>query len=146
MRAISRGLYPPLLKQLGLTESIEQLILEIDEQTDLFVSGDIDKIDAFFNEDQTLNCYRFIQECIHNCIKHANAKALSVSALKLGNTIKISIQDNGKGFDATNAQKQNSLGLKTIYERIRILKGELTIESKPNQGTIIIAKIPLKNG
>ena len=146
VRAISRGLYPPLLKQLGLTESIEQLILDVDEQTELFVSGDIEKIDAFFNEDQTLNCYRFIQECVNNCLKHADAKALSVSVLKFHNNIEICIRDNGKGFNAPNAKKQNSLGLKTIYERIRILKGELTLDSKPNQGTLIIAKIPLNNG
>jgi two-component sensor histidine kinase len=146
VRAISRGLYPPLLKQLGFTKSIELLILEVDEQTKLFISGDIDEIDPYFNEEQTLNCYRFIQECIHNCLKHAEAKAISVAVLKLGHTIKISIQDNGKGFDATKAQKQHSLGLKTMYERIRILDGELTIDSKPNQGTIIVAKIPLKNG
>ncbi|MFK7747884.1 MAG: ATP-binding protein [Kordia sp.] len=146
VRAISRGLYPPLLKQLGFTESIEQLILDVDEQTDLFVSADIENIDAYFNEEQTLNCYRFIQECIHNCLKHAQAKALSVNLLKSDNTIKIGIQDNGKGFDVSDKQKQHSLGLKTMYERIRILDGELTIDSKPNKGTIIVAKIPLKNG
>ena len=146
VRAISRGLYPPLLKQLGLTESIEQLILDVDEQTNLFVSGDVDPIDAYFNEAQTLNCYRFIQECINNTLKHANAKALSVSVLKFNHSITISIQDNGKGFDASNAKKQNSLGLKTIYERIRILNGELTIDSKPYKGTTITAKLPLNNG
>jgi len=146
VRAISRGLYPPLLKQLGFTESIEQLILEVDEQTNVFVSADIENIDAYFNEEQTLNCYRFIQECIHNCLKHAQAKALSVGVLNTSETIEISIQDNGKGFDAINAQKQHSLGLKTMYERIRILDGELNIDSKPNQGTLIVAKIPLKNG
>ena len=146
VRAISRGLYPPLLKQLGLTESIEQLILDVDEQTNLFVSGDVDPIDAYFNETHTLNCYRFIQECINNTLKHTNAKALSVSVLKFNHSITISIQDNGKGFDASNAKKQNSLGLKTIYERIRILNGELTIDSKPNKGTTITAKLPLNNG
>ena len=145
VRAISRGLYPPLLKQLGLSESIEQLILDIDEQTDMFVSGDIENIDNYFNETQTLNCYRFIQECINNCLKHAEAKAISITVLKKTESIKITIQDNGKGFDVINAKKKNSLGLKTIYERIRILKGELTIDSKPKQSTIITAKIPLSN-
>ncbi|WP_299886278.1 ATP-binding protein [uncultured Lacinutrix sp.] len=146
VRSISRGLYPPLLRQLGLSESIEQLLLEVDEQTELFVSVDIDNIDRFFNEDQTLNCYRFIQECINNCLKHSQAKAITVSAIIENNSVDISIQDNGKGFDAINAQKQYSLGLKTISERIRILKGELIIDSKPNNGTKIIAKIPIKHG
>ncbi|WP_397363098.1 histidine kinase [Olleya sp. R77988] len=145
VRAISRGLYPPLLKQLGLTESIEQLILDVDEQTDLFVSGEVDNIDKYFNENQTLNCYRFIQECINNCLKHANAKTLLVSVIHDVNIIEINIKDNGKGFDIINAKKQNSLGLKTIFERIRILKGEINIDSKPNKGTLITATIPLTN-
>ncbi len=133
------------INYLVVSESIEQLILEVDEQTNMFVSGDIDKIDNYFNENQTLNCYRFIQECINNIIKHANAKVLSVSALKNQNTIIITIKDNGNGFDVITAKKNNSLSLKTIYERIRILKGELTIDSKPNTGTTITAIIPIKN-
>ncbi|WGD34208.1 sensor histidine kinase [Olleya sp. YS] len=144
VRAISRGLYPPLLKQLGLTESIEQLILDIDEQTELFVTSDIDNIDDYFNENQTLNCYRFVQECVNNILKHANAKALSVVINKQKDKISIKITDNGKGFDIANAQKKNSLGLKTIYERIRILKGEITIDSKSNSGTLIHVIIPIK--
>ncbi|WP_161804639.1 ATP-binding protein [Lacinutrix himadriensis] len=144
VRTLSRGLYPPLLKQLGLTESIEQLILDIDKETSLFVSGEVNKIDPYFNEVQALNCYRFIQECINNVLKHAEAKALSVSVIKEQNTITITIEDNGKGFHLTHAKIKNSLGLKTIYERIRILKGELTIDSNPKKGTIITAQIPVK--
>ncbi|MGH1386620.1 sensor histidine kinase [Kordia sp.] len=143
VRALSRGLYPPLLKQLGLTESIDQLILDIDKQTNLFVSAEIHNIDNYFNEAQALNCYRFIQECITNVLKHAEAKALYVNIIKNRSFIKITIEDNGKGFDLTNAKIKNSLGLKTIYERIRILKGELNIDSKLKKGTKITAQIPL---
>ncbi len=145
VRTLSRGLYPPLLKQLGLTESIEQLILDIDKETSLFVSGEVNKIDAFFNEAQALNCYRFIQECTNNVLKHAEAKALSVSLIKEQNLIIITIEDNGKGFHLTNAKIKNSLGLKTIHERIRILNGELTINSTLENGTTITAQIPVKN-
>ncbi|MBC8754428.1 hypothetical protein H2O64_07075 [Kordia sp. YSTF-M3] len=143
VRALSRGLYPPLLKQLGLTESIDQLILDIDKQTNLFVTAEIHKIDTYFNEEQALNCYRFIQECITNVLKHAEAKALYVNIIKEHNFIRITIEDNGKGFDLTNAKIKNSLGLKTVYERIRILKGELTIDSKLEKGTKITAQIPV---
>jgi signal transduction histidine kinase len=145
VRALSRGLYPPLLKQLGLTESIEQLILDIDKETNVFVSGEVDSVDKYFNDDQALNCYRFIQECTTNILKHADATALSVSILEANNAIIITIKDNGKGFDVSKAKNKNSLGLKTIYERIRILKGELNIYSNIEKGTRIEAKIPVKN-
>ena len=129
----------------GLKESIDQLALEIDEQTDLFVTVEIDDINGKLNEEQTLNCYRFIQECLSNTIKHANAKALSISLKNFSNQAKIIIKDNGKGFDTTLEQTKNSLGLKTLNERIRILGGELNFDSKPNRGTIITAIIPIKN-
>lgn len=142
VRSISKGLYPAILKQLGLSASIEQLILTYDEETELFFSSEIDTIDSFFNEPDSLNLYRFIQEVLNNIIKHAEAKSVSVVINKKKNSVNISISDNGKGFDAKNKVKQNSLGLKTITERIRILKGELKINSKLNNGTTIIAKIP----
>jgi signal transduction histidine kinase len=88
--------------------------------------------------------YRFVQESINNIIKHANAKAVSISIEKGSNTITVAINDNGKGFDTNAAQKLNSLGLKTLKERIRILNGKLVIKSKPNKGTSIIAKFPVK--
>lgn len=144
VRSISRGLYPALLKQLGLTGSIEQLLLDVDEQTDLFVSVDVDDIDAYFNEQEALNIYRFIQENVTNVIKHAQASTLVVSIEQRTNDIRVEIKDNGLGFDGVEKLKQNSLGLKTMQERIKMLKGIFTLESDLRSGTLIVAEIPLK--
>ncbi|WP_347173807.1 tetratricopeptide repeat-containing sensor histidine kinase [Polaribacter uvawellassae] len=145
VRSISRGLYPALLKQLGLTESIEQLIHDYDEQTELFFSVDIDNINTYFTESTSLNFYRLIQECLTNIIKHANAKSVTVKIKIENKTIITLISDNGKGFDINDSKKKNSLGLKTIFERTRIMNGNLSIDSKPNNGTSFIFSIPVKN-
>ncbi len=142
VRHISRNLYPAILKQLGLSGSIEQLLYDIDEQTDLFVSADIDDIDDLFDEKAALHIYRFIQENVSNVMKHAFAKAISVTIQQEQKTIRITIKDNGKGFDVLEKQKNNSLGLKTLQERIRILEGTLTIESNAETGTETTAQIP----
>ncbi|MEM6685436.1 MAG: sensor histidine kinase [Bacteroidota bacterium] len=146
VRAISRNLYPPLLKQLGLTESIKQLIVDLDEEHELFFSEEIDKIDGYFDEDATLNFYRFIQECITNVLKHANAKAIAISIEKVHKEIITTIRDNGKGFDVAEQKKQNSLGLKTITERIKIMNGTLQIDSEIDKGTTITTIIPIQHG
>lgn len=143
VRSISRGLYPVLLTQFGLTESIKQLILDYDEETDLFFTSEIESIDEYIDQNKSLNLYRFVQESLNNIIKHANAKAVLVSIEKTSNLVTITINDNGQGFDTNDAQKLNSLGLKTLKERIRILNGKLIIKSKPNNGTSIIAKFPV---
>jgi signal transduction histidine kinase/Tfp pilus assembly protein PilF len=145
VRSISRGLYPALLKELGLTESIEQLINEYDEQTDLFFSMDIDTINHHFTESKSLNFYRLIQECLTNIVKHAKAKSVTVSIKKEGSSIITLIYDNGQGFDVLDSKKKNSLGLKTIFERIKIMKGKLSIDSKINNGTSFLFSIPVKN-
>ena len=143
VRSISRCLYPALLKQLGLLESIEQLIFEYDEETDLFFSLDIDDINSIFNEMESLNFYRFIQESVTNIIKHSEAKSVSLSIKNQHGFIVAILSDNGKGFNINGKLIANSLGLKTITERIKILNGTLFIDSKPGKGTTITAKIPL---
>ena len=60
VRSISRGLYPALLKELGLSRSLTQLVNEYDEQTELFYTMDIDIIDSYFTETASLNFYRLI--------------------------------------------------------------------------------------
>tara|TARA_B100000809_G_scaffold258961_1_gene303052 strand:+ start:739 stop:2820 length:2082 start_codon:yes stop_codon:yes gene_type:complete len=143
VRSISRDLYPVTLAKLGLTDSIEQLLLDLDEETDLFVSVEIDDVNTNFNETESLNFYRFIQESVNNVLKHANAKTLIVNILKQSDGIKILIKDNGEGFEVSDKVNQNSLGLKTMAERVAMLKGSFAIKSKRTEGTSILVQIPV---
>lgn len=143
VRSISRNLYPAILKQLGLTEGIEQLIYEIDENSDIFFTSEIEEIDSLFNEAESLNFYRFIQECLSNILKHAEATSVSIIIKKELKTLKLYINDNGVGFDTYEQLKNQSLGLKTLQERIKILKGVLKINSSKAKGTLIECEIPL---
>jgi len=143
VRSISRDLYPVTLAKIGLKESLEKLLLDIDEETDLFVSVEIDDVNAHFNEIDSLNVYRFIQEAVSNVLKHAQAKTLIVNILKQSDAIHILIKDNGEGFDISDKNKQNSLGLKTMQERINILNGSVALKSKKGEGTSVIVQIPV---
>ena len=143
VRNISRDLYPATLIKLGLKDSIEQLLLELDEETDMFVSVQIDDINKDFNDNESLNFYRFIQESVSNVLKHANAKTLIVSVERKASGIKVLIKDNGNGFDLDNEITLKSLGLKTMAERISMLKGSFSIKSVRKQGTSILVQIPV---
>ena len=143
IRSISRDLYPSTLKHLGLTESIEQLLYDLDEETEMFFSIEIDYINKDLNEEKSLNFYRFIQESVTNVLKHSNAKTLILIIKKNTNYIEILIKDNGVGFDDVKVLEKKSIGLKTMAERIRILKGALTIKSKKGEGTSISTQIPI---
>lgn len=142
VRSISRALYPPMLKKLGLTKSINQTLFDLDEETELFISAEVDpEIDGVFQEDETLNFYRFIQEGVNNVMKHSKATTLEVIISKEENKIEALIRDNGVGFNNIQKLTQNSLGLKTMTERIKGLGGKLSIKSQEGEGTWVLAEI-----
>ncbi|SNR71602.1 sensor histidine kinase [Lutibacter flavus] len=144
LRAISRGLHPPTIEGLGITKAIISMINEVDEHTNIFFTNDIENIDNLLNKDCSLHVYRIIQEVLNNIVKHANAKATFVTVEKKKKYIKLSIKDNGNGFDFSKELNNNlSLGMKTLRERAKIIKATLKIYSEHNKGTVIQLKIPI---
>lgn len=83
---------------------------------------------------QGMNIYRTIQEAVNNAIKYANASIISINAKKSNDLTKITIQDNGLGFDQATIQKGN--GLQNMQKRIEEIGGKFSIESS-NEGTKI---------
>ena len=81
------------------------------------------------------------RDCITNVIKHANAKTLLVKITSEEKKVTAIIKDNGHGFEDTEHTIYNSLGLKTMSERIKLLKGKISINSAKNMGTMIKASI-----
>ncbi|HLW31014.1 MAG TPA: sensor histidine kinase [Aequorivita sp.] len=144
VRTISRDLHPFQLQEMGITKAIEYTINQIDENTTLFISAEIDNIDNIFSKEDEVNIYRIVQESLSNILKHAKAEAGKVSIKKFSNDIVISIRDNGIGFDfAEKYQDVKSLGLKTLLERTRFLKGQMKVTSKKDNGTTIEFQFPL---
>lgn len=144
VRAISRDLHPFQLQELGITKAIEYTINQLDENTTLFISAEIDNIDNIFSKEDEINIYRIIQECLSNILKHAQAEAGKVSVKKFSSNIMISIRDNGVGFDFNEKyQDVKSLGLKTLLERTRFLKGQMKVSSKKETGTLLEFQFPI---
>nr|WP_262913885.1 sensor histidine kinase [Aequorivita vitellina] len=144
VRAISRDLHPFQLQELGITKAIEYNINFIDENSDLFISAEIDNIDNIFSTEDEVNIYRIIQESLSNILKHSNAEAGKVSVKKIANTVLISVRDNGLGFNfAEKYQDDKSVGLKTLFERTRFLKGQVKVTSIKDTGTVLEFQFPL---
>jgi len=143
VRTISRNLHPFQLEKFGLTKALESMIEELDQSFDnIIFTEEIDVIDGLFSKEEEINVYRIVQECINNIIKHANASAVRIVVQKRKKNIEITVFDNGKGFDLEkNKDIINSLGLKSIRERVKYLKGTVNFESKINAGTKISIKI-----
>lgn len=144
VRTISRALHPFQLEKFGITKAIQNIINEFDESSDIFISSEIDDISNILSPEKEVNLYRIVQESISNIIKHSEAEAARVEIQKEPKYIHVRIKDNGKGFDFSEKHNDfKSLGLKTLKERTKFLKGTMKVESEKNKGATLEFVIPI---
>lgn len=146
MRSISRVLHPFQLEDIGISKALENLVIQLDESYEkTYIFGDIDDIKSLLNSQQEVHLFRIVQECFSNIIKHAKADSAKLILIKNNNSISVSIKDNGVGFDFSEKYNDfRSLGLKTIKERVKLLKGTLKIQTNKNEGTTFNIIFPIK--
>ncbi len=144
IRKISYDLKPRVLDEMGLAPALTALCSDISEQTGLQIITDIKETDSRLDTKLEINLYRIAQEALNNVIKHAEATSIFIIFKRVNNSIRLSIIDNGKGFDEDEIKrlKPNSLGLMNIRQRVESLDGTFTLESNPNEGTVITVEIP----
>jgi PAS domain S-box-containing protein len=95
-------------------------------------------------DEQSEHVYHMAHEAISNCFRHANARSGRLSLQRCGKSIRLTVEDNGIGFDNQDAMRRGH-GLQNIRMRIRKLDGHVRIESALGRGTRIVADIPLHN-
>lgn len=141
IRQLSRSLMNPSLGDLGLHESIKDLIEDIHLTGKIKVALQSDpNIEKILNENQKLMVYRIVQEALNNAIKHAKAKNVLIKVLDIDQSIELSIADDGIGFNFEAVKK--GAGLKHIQNRVYLASGSLSVHSVPNEGSNIIIKFP----
>jgi signal transduction histidine kinase len=140
---LSYQLHPFKLDHLGLSAAIESLCAEVSSQKQLAVTFRQQGFPTELPADVTLCVFRIAQESLHNIVKHSGASAAQVVVKKTTNALRLRVSDNGCGFNVAVAKKKNRLGLVSIKERLRLVGGELSIRSQPDQGTRIDVLIPL---
>ena len=145
IRSISRDLHPFQLEKFGLTATIKSAIQKVEKSSDLFITSNVDNIDQVLTSKGEINLYRTIQEALNNIVKHSEASAAMVEIVKSTGSIHIQIKDNGIGFEPQNQiQISNSLGLRTMHERISTLGGEIKIEPSKPKGTVVTIHLPFE--
>jgi signal transduction histidine kinase len=95
-------------------------------------------------EDTALCLYRITQEALQNVIKHSGAQHARVDLSGDAGAMSLSVVDDGVGFDPSQAVGGGSLGLISMRERLRLVGGEMTLDSRPSKGTRIEVRVPMK--
>jgi signal transduction histidine kinase len=137
---MSENLMPPVLTQFGLISAIENLCEEIRSNKDISIAFRFNEIPENCDNNTKIYLYRIVQEALNNIVKHAEATKVDVDFSYEDNSIRLTIADNGNGFDPEQKRKTGN-GIYNMNDRAEILGGIFLISSTPGKGTTIEVKL-----
>jgi PAS domain S-box-containing protein len=142
VQALSRDLHSTKLKYLGAIPGMKSWCNEFAERQKIEVEFK-DDVQSALPLDIGLPLFRVLQEGLHNAFKHSGVRRMKVLVREDSGQLHLIIADSGRGFDVEAAMQGKGLGLTSMRERIRLVKGTVAIESKPMAGTTIHVRVPL---
>jgi signal transduction histidine kinase len=140
VRNMSLLLRPSMLDDLGLVPALEWQAREVSKRSGIVVKVDAAQVPDDLPEEHRTCIYRLVQESLHNCARHSGASRITVTLRHEPEHLLLSIEDDGKGFDA---QRERGLGLIGMQERVANLGGSLTVKSRKGSGAAVHASLPL---
>lgn len=142
LRDLSHLLHPGTLATLGLEASVEALCREFSEQHNLMVNFVHHNVPTSNSPDVSLCLFRIVQEALQNIVKHSGAHEARVTLIGREQQIRLSIEDSGIGFNLKHSQRTKTLGLVSMRERVRLVDGQISIQSGTLKGTRIDVQVP----
>jgi signal transduction histidine kinase len=142
VRNMALLLRPSMLDDLGLVAALDWQAREVSKRTGMLVDTVDENVSDNLPEEHKTCVYRIVQEALNNCSKHAYAKNVRVVVRQEPNHLRVSIEDDGKGFEASRVR---GLGLVGMNERVSQLGGVFEVESDPARGTHLRVDLPLPN-
>lgn len=146
IRTISRSLVPASIGDIGLVESIQDLMesIKITKTIDVHFEPH-PEVDAVLTEPQKLMLFRIAQEQVNNILKHAQAKSLSFELTAEDEAVLMVITDDGIGFDSEAVRFKKGVGLSNIASRAELFNGKVDIVSAPGKGCSLRISVPITN-
>lgn len=141
VRHISSELRPSLLDDLGLVAAMEWHMEEFQKRSGIELEAHLPNVEPVLPEPVKIGLFRILQESLTNVARHSGAQHTTVTLLQEENTLILTIEDDGKGFDAENTKKK-TLGLLGMKERALMMGGEYNITGVAGKGTIVKVSIP----
>jgi PAS domain S-box-containing protein len=147
VRGLSKDLSPPIQGRVGLEQTLRELLAEFKRFHDheMTIEVELDEINGLLPEEANIVIYRITQEFLANVHKHSEATRVRVLIKVLPEKVRITLADNGKGFDLeeikSRPREQRGLGLASMEERLRMLGSRFKLASRPGKGTRLYFEI-----
>jgi len=137
IRKLTKDLIAPSLNDLGLAQSIKELIRSIQSVGKMKIRLNISGLaEEELLPEQKINIYRIIQEQLNNILKHAQAETVVIELNKVKEQVRLRLADDGKGFDPRMRRK--GVGISNIISRAELYNGKVEIESAPGKGCQLV--------
>jgi len=143
IQSLSHELHSAKLQYLGITGAMRGFCREFGEQQKVEINFQTHDVPSPVPPDTALCFFRVLQEALHNSAKHSGVRHFEVRLWGTSDEICLTIRDSGVGFDREGAKTSRGLGLISMEERVKLVKGTLSIDSQPKRGTTIHARVPL---
>ena len=143
VRATARLLRPVELDRLGLAKALESMLERITANTDTRISSELDDLGELNNREMEIQLYRIAQEAINNVLKHSKAPEVIVELKREATGLRLTVQDDGIGFDSVASAEKRGFGLSGMTERARLIGGELSVKSALGKGCRLTVTVPL---
>jgi signal transduction histidine kinase len=145
IQSLSHALHSSKLQYLGLAAALKGFCQEFSEQQKVEVDFKTHDLPTPLSPDISLCFFRVLQEALHNAAKHSGVRQFEVRLWGTPEEIHLTISDSGAGFERDDATASRGLGLISMQERLKLLKGTLSIESRLQHGTTIRASAPVRS-
>jgi signal transduction histidine kinase len=143
IQALSHHLHPPKLEYLGLAAAAAGFCRELSERHGVEIDFHSENIPKELPCEISLCLFRVLQEALQNAIKHSGSRQFQISLTCEADELELTVRDSGIGFEPAEAISGRGLGLTTMQERLKLVDGQLSIDSAPQIGTTIQARVPL---
>ena len=145
---LTKGLYTDRISDVGLAESIKFEIYTLRSTGVVKIHFRQEGTEIGFNEQNSIFLFRIFQEALNNTLKHAKATEIFVKLNYGDDAFTLEIRDNGIGFDLAKKQQSatsySGVGLKSMFNRAKLIGANITIDSEYGKGTIILVDLPLQ--
>ena len=144
VQALSHRLHSSKLEYLGLSAAAGAFCREYSERKGVQIDFYSENVPKSLPEETSLCLFRVLQEALQNAVKHSSAPTYQVAMAFASDEIHLTVSDTGCGFDMEEALKTAGLGITSMRERLKIVQGELRIDSQKGHGTFVSAKVPVR--
>jgi signal transduction histidine kinase len=144
VHSLAYQLHPSVLAELGLAEALRAECERLGRQGQIDVAACLAPEPEAVGQATALCLFRVAQEALSNVLHHAVARTATVELRSLDGGLRLTVEDDGIGFDPESPRASRSLGLLSMRERVELVNGTLELRSVPGGGTAVVAWVPVE--